>query len=332
MPARSVSWTRRLFERTGLRTIWVGFSLLGLLVAVFLAQEWLLARFERPTILDDIRLTLTHIVIAVYAITATVYCEQTRDESLASLRPLIAPEQERTVFENRDRDGTIVAVLAILGIPIAAAFALYGSPGSASYDPRDWGPENAWHRVLSLVMGYWTTRLAASIVIESGRLSDLATRLREIDLLDLDELSPFVRRGLMNALLIIGSVSVYALFLVDLGYLSMVLGLVVTSLGVGGLALLLPLRGVRKQIRLAKRAELGWCREQLRTARASLAAGDGKAGELQDLVAWETRVAGIHEWPVDASTFMRFALYLLIPLGSWAGGAIVERVLDALLD
>ena len=36
-------------------------------------------------------------------------------------------------------------------------------------------------------------------------------------------------------------------------------------------------------------------------------------------------------WPADSATFGRFSLYLLIPLGSWAGGAIVERFVDSLL-
>jgi len=40
----------------------------------------------------------------------------------------------------------------------------------------------------------------------------------------------------------------------------------------------------------------------------------------------------VREWPFDASTLVRFGLYLLIPLGSWAGGAFVERVIDALLE
>jgi predicted MFS family arabinose efflux permease len=40
----------------------------------------------------------------------------------------------------------------------------------------------------------------------------------------------------------------------------------------------------------------------------------------------------VREWPVDASTLTRFALYLAIPVGSWLGGALVERLVNALLD
>jgi hypothetical protein len=50
------------------------------------------------------------------------------------------------------------------------------------------------------------------------------------------------------------------------------------------------------------------------------------------IVAYRQVVDGVREWPFDASTVMRFALYLLIPLGSWSGGALVERVIDSLLE
>jgi len=37
-------------------------------------------------------------------------------------------------------------------------------------------------------------------------------------------------------------------------------------------------------------------------------------------------------WPFENSILVRFALYLLIPLGSWLGGAFVERGLDLILS
>ena len=43
-------------------------------------------------------------------------------------------------------------------------------------------------------------------------------------------------------------------------------------------------------------------------------------------------VEALREWPFDNSTIGRFALYLLIPVGSWIGGALVERVIDVLLS
>ncbi|RIK94533.1 MAG: hypothetical protein DCC71_23590, partial [Proteobacteria bacterium] len=55
------------------------------------------------------------------------------------------------------------------------------------------------------------------------------------------------------------------------------------------------------------------------------------AKPLADLVAWRGLVAAVHEWPLDAPALSRFLLYLAIPVGSWLGGALVERVVDGVL-
>ena len=111
------------------------------------------------------------------------------------------------------------------------------------------------------------------------------------------------------------------------------------TLVVAVVALLLPLRGIRARIIDAKRQELRWCRQQMQERRARLPdashgshGADSDAPRLDELVAWERRIQEVREWPLDAPTSRRFVLYLLLPLGSWAGGALVERGIDALLD
>jgi hypothetical protein len=64
---------------------------------------------------------------------------------------------------------------------------------------------------------------------------------------------------------------------------------------------------------------------------ALLAAGDPDGcatGRLADLLAWEARLDDVPTWPFDASTLVRFALYVTLGLGSWLGGAAVERILE----
>jgi hypothetical protein len=334
MAGLSTSWTRRLFERTGISTVWAGVALLAIVFTAFLIQELALGRLESVDInrLGAIFLVFTHIAIVAYGLTACAYCEQARDASIAGLRPLLDLERAAPALDTKERDRATHLAVGLLGVGVSILITLYVTPGPASYDPATWSAESGWHRALSPLMGFWTARLASLILVESRRLSALAASLHEIDLLDLDRLAPFARRGLSHALVVIGAVSVFALFLADRGYLGMVAGLLVVSLAVGGIALLLPLRGVRDRVRAAKREELAWCREKLCTARADLASGNARPGELQELVAWESRIEAINEWPVDASTYTRFGLYLLIPLGSWAGGALVERLIDSLLD
>ena len=68
-----------------------------------------------------------------------------------------------------------------------------------------------------------------------------------------------------------------------------------------------------------------------------LMAGSGteaaEAGaKLPGLMVMEKRIESVREWPFDAPTLTRFFLYVAIPLGSWIGGALVERLLGAALD
>ncbi len=101
-------------------------------------------------------------------------------------------------------------------------------------------------------------------------------------------------------------------------------------------ALLLPVRGVHLQIRAAKLEELERVNRAIRgdaeALRGSALAKREATPSLADLVAYRNLVDSAREWPFDASTFRRFGLYLMIPLGSWMGGALVERLMEAVLE
>lgn len=54
-------------------------------------------------------------------------------------------------------------------------------------------------------------------------------------------------------------------------------------------------------------------------------------GELANLLTLRSHLEEVREWPFDTSVIVRFAVYLVIPLGSWAGAALVERLVNAFL-
>jgi hypothetical protein len=333
MASATPSWTRRIFAWCGSGTARVGGGLALGLIAIFLVQETALARFSAENA-GPIWVTIVHILIAAYMLSAYTHCEQSRDRTIESLRPLLDEDRCQPILASKKSDRRTLVLWGLGGIAVSVLTTRYITPGPASYDPASWTPESGWHRVLAPFMAFWSARLAGSITLESGRLSALARTLRTIDLLDPTPLEPFARQALTNALLVIGGVSVYALFIVeDISYASLVGGILVASLVVGSLALLLPLRGVRDRVREAKDRELAWCRERMHRARRELANKGGReGGQLDELVAWEARIEAVNEWTLDASAFTRFVLYLLIPLASWAGGALVERFVDSMLD
>ena len=124
----------------------------------------------------------------------------------------------------------------------------------------------------------------------------LAERLGPLDVFDLRPLGPFTAQGLRHALLIVGFVAIFALFLFEWGYVALVATVAVGTTVFAAIGLILPVRGAHRRIREAKESELAACRDALRRARrdpvvdddARLArvvfgAADPKAGALGSL-------------------------------------------------
>jgi hypothetical protein len=178
-----------------------------------------------------------------------------------------------------------------------------------------------------LLLGWLMGRFAHFSLTGAGRWSEVSGP--RVDLLNLAPAYAAGRIGLRTALVWIIGVAIFSLFFLHMG-LWFVAVLVVLGLAVGVAALLIPVQGVRRQIREAKRAELARLREELHSLRDGAMNGTTQSpGRMADLLAYETRVQAISEWPFDVPTLRRFGLYLLIPLGSMIGGAFVERVVDA---
>ena len=100
-------------------------------------------------------------------------------------------------------------------------------------------------------------------------------------------------------------------------------------------AFLGPVLGIREQIVGARKKELDWCDANIKSSRDlfkkhEIADSNGQT-PLGELIIYRQYVEDLSEWPFDVSTILRLLLYLLIPLISWFGGALVERTVDTLL-
>jgi hypothetical protein len=193
-------------------------------------------------------------------------------------------------------------------------------------------------------MTLWTVggRMAAYLIDTARLYSQIGEQQIEVNLLDLGSVSHLTRHGLRIVLLftICTAVAVifFTLFVQSVATVFTV-GMMVTSvcnLAVATAAFLLPVRGLRRQVRARKAEELGRVREEIRCNR-ELASKSGtesaEAGaKLPGLLAYMNQIESVREWPFDAPTLTRFFLYVAIPLGSWVGGALVERLLGAVLD
>ena len=148
---------------------------------------------------------------------------------------------------------------------------------------------------------------------------------------DLRPFRPFVRHALTNALLLVLGGAFGVLALVESASWGLVLAFWTGTLVVIAVGLYVWLRPVARLVGAEKRRELDWCQEALVRERARLGGEDPRPTRLAELVAWERRISAVGEWPIDAPALRRILLYSLIPLGSWAGGALMERFIDTLL-
>ncbi len=200
--------------------------------------------------------------------------------------------------------------------------------------------EEAWMAFIGGVLFWMLGRMAYLSVGGSFSVRALAGREVAIDLLNTKPLFVFGRAALRNALLWIVAPAAFIFFLSNppsagpTGGADLLLpaGMLVIPV----LALILPTRGVHRRIRAEKRAELERLDAAIHGDARALAdtriADRGKEPSLADLLAYKSQVEAVREWPFDSSTLTRFVLYLLIPLGSWFGGAFVERFVNAILN
>ncbi len=215
--------------------------------------------------------------------------------------------------------GLVVQILAVN----ATANSVDG--GIVWNDPSDWTTG-----VLTVLLGFLMARSGfSSIAGPEHRPGGPKT----VDLLDLRPQRVRARVGMRLALLWIAGSSIASLFFLDPDLAAPLAPLVGGGLAVGGLALYLQTRGTQPAIRRAKRAEIARMQPELRAAREAVLRGDPESrGRLADLLVWRSYVESIREWPFDGTLLVRFGLYVLIPLGSWLGGALVERALSLFLD
>jgi hypothetical protein len=298
--------------------------------------EWLAANSVDG--LRNVRLAFGFIALLAYLPTATLYVLRGAWRTADELRPLLRLD-DASVREQVDAIGTQpvaafrwagwVGIIVAMLIPLIVDL----PRGEFSYAPGQ-PIETIWHRVATPIVGWWAGRLGYLILLESRRLSSLARGLRGIDLFDLDPLLPFARQGLTHALLLIGFVSIFAVMsFFEVGFGPAAGLLTVMTLPAAVIGMLLPVRGVHHVIRAEKQQRLASCRERLRVLQADADSGLDAGGtrELADVLTIRSHLEGVREWPFDVSVTARLAIYLVIPLLSWAGAAVVERAVDAFL-
>ncbi len=193
-----------------------------------------------------------------------------------------------------------------------------------------------WIVWVTLAAIWLATRTIAQEIIVSRRFARLGREHAVVDVLDQRPLTPFARRGVQGALVPIALISIFSLLFIGGSAGDAVPFTQALVVAVAAFSLILPLQGVHQRLADQKRKRLARLAEAIRQGEEPVLAArpgevPGASSHLHALLALRAQVEAAREWPWDASTLVRFSLYLAIGMGSWLGGALVERVVDLIL-
>jgi hypothetical protein len=339
-------------ERLGASPGVVALGTLAAIVVAYLATAAAIGGFEALVDADyafhirpEVRFDLVLALVLAFVLWTLLHEPRAATRDLAGLRPILDCSDEEYAALRREALSTRRSVAALLlGAGFGLGFFLVNQwlePRSGSYLSSDhpYAPslQLAWSLLLTVVLFGLMGRMTLASIQVSRIFAELGRRRVRLRLLDPGSLEPFARRGLRSASYwFIGS-GIAMLLLVDATLRGLIAAVIAATLALGVVSLLLPSRGIHEQLRETKRAELARVRQAIERRSNELfdpedAAADEQRPSLPALLAWEARIESVREWPFDTPTLVRFALFLLIPLGSWLGGAMVERVVDLVLD
>jgi len=337
---------QRIIDR--ISPLWLGIGISGSLLLLMFLIETVTGRWAglltggefdplargSDGMLRDIRIAIVHCLVVGYLPAALLHAMRSGRHTVLELQKVLAcTPMECEALAESVRLSTRSLVIIGLAAFVMALVTPYVVPPvpETPWNPATWSPEVAWARVLgpvSMILGWW---LGYAIISVSVRLSRIAKSLATIDLLDLSSLAPFTQQGLTNALLLIGSLSIWSLIMIETGFGQLMLVVGGTTLAGTALALLVPVYGVHQRILQSKKQALDWANAELAGEQPTFLAPQAgqESGRMADLVAYRGMIESVHEWPFTLSTYTRVALYVLLPVATWSTGLVAEEILGS---
>lgn len=260
------------------------------------------------------------------------------EQDLAELRPVLpcTPAAFDSLLaalrRGRPRGIALAALLGFLGGQLVqqlvfGRLSLFLRGGSSGLDVGAW---------LAITVFWVVGGVNLAVIFANARLfSRLGADHVEVDLLDLRPLQPLARHGLRLALMWTVTLACFVPLWLNVRVEGVQTVGAVALVATAAWLSLAPMWGVHRRIQALKTAELDRVQGAIRGDREALVgsriASDRHTVSLVDLIAYKQLVASAREWPFDTPAVARFALYLLIPVAGWVGGALVERLLEGAL-
>ncbi len=334
---------KRLKDKGAWAPFWLGFSiaisylLIHCIFDGFFVATWGFPQGTEPLWRRTVWWTdLVNATLLGYIPAVTLIAYRGIDRDLSQLRPWLS-SSDTEVDDIRATAtgpaGFVGRAFVLTGILLGLMALHHDQSLSRGTEHSITNPAFLWPQITLPVFSWLIFSLIVSDLKATRAYLHMGQNLIEVDLLDLQSLSPFARRGLRSALTWVIFSMIFSLFWIDdrASMVNPVLFVCVLMMAAG--AFIVPLVGVHNNILLVKRSELDRLRSEIRDERAAVDSklSDDQSPRLANLIAYYQLIEQTREWPLDAANLLRFFMYMLIGLGSWLGGAMVERLLDRTL-
>lgn len=323
----------RAFALLPVAPIWCGLLLFGALVGGLALYCGVTGLSFRARFLDY---ELLQLVTLAFTPTAAVYAQRGALRDLRDLRPSLdlGAEELAALEASLSRFSPwALRAAGLFGAALASAFAFLPA-GWPDGRPPLGDPVFDWVLARTAFLGFAVGATGYVEIVHGLRFGRLGGRHARVSILDARPLFPLARRGLRSVGVWMGlSMLFAALFFEPWAQLtSAIFTLAFASLAVG--SLLIPVWPVHRRLQAERAAELQRIQAALWLARDRNLEPGGQAvdARLANLVAYHGLVESAPTWPIGVSTWLRFAAFVAIGLGSWVGAAVVERLLGRMLE
>jgi hypothetical protein len=330
-------WALRPFEGSRHALLWIG----GVFAAGFLATstvfriavgDFTFRFWSNPYFWLD----LLNAALFAYAPVATAVLRRGRLRDLRDLRGALRCDESG--FAQLEAEAVSVPPRRLAVSGLVGALLIGAMP---VLDPRFWpggrpehvlDPEMLYFAARSAATGWLFAHTVATDVTGVLALRRIGATSLRVDLLDPGALAPFARSGLRSAFLWVLASSLISLFWLGPAPGSINAPIVGSILVAVALGFFFTVYGAHQSLVAAKQEALEALNGRIRTAGASLLEGRSLDGSpaLADLIAFHGFLERVREWPISAPTVARGGLIAALALGSWLGGALVERLLESL--
>jgi hypothetical protein len=323
-------WRIRIFNRVPLNLLALGtsaalayfafFEMLGIILSLS-GDHWTWGEGFSLGLVSDIVLS----IVFGYLIAVPYYINQEALRDFLSLRPALS-------CDDNEYDNWLARVRSTARVSLYVAAALAATVGYLKF--MDQGRWIGGEQMKTFLESFVLYRTLASIFISSFLFARIAHRFADIELLNLERVTPFSQHALRGVLVLMLLIAILSLLVISMPFLNfdtdafVILALIsFTATAI----FLIPLYPLHRRIRAAKQGELSRIRAAIRRENEARIAGDEDWATLANLIVYKQEVERVSTWAFNTPTVLRFALYVSLGIGSWLGAAFVERWLGNLL-